>query len=88
MINSLKYSIGKNLIKPTYPGRQDTQRTPLIKLLHFTIGENHIDLGMKKIIVTQARYMLLVIARKRKLKRAKDNNMRILQQEEKSAGLS
>ena len=36
--NSLKNLIGKNLIKPTYPGRQDTQLILLVKLLHFTNG--------------------------------------------------
>ena len=81
IINSLKYSLGKNLIKPTYPGRQDTQRIPLNKSLHFTFGINIIDLTLNIL-------MSGMFFRERKLKGNKNNKMRCLQHQEKSVGLS
>ena len=52
IINShkLKYSVLKNLIKPTYLGRQDTQRIPLENLLYFTKMKELIDLTNLMII--------------------------------------
>ena len=52
IINSLKNSIGKNLIKPTYPGRQDTQHIPQVKILYFIYGIKFIGLMFIQIIGT------------------------------------
>ena len=81
IINLLKYFIGKNLIKPTYPGRQDTQHIPLVNILYFTIGKELIDLTTKMIIGG-------MLDRWQNLKGPKDNRMKRLFKEEKSAGLS
>ena len=38
--NSLKNLIGKNLIKPTYPGKQDTHCILRVILSYITYGKN------------------------------------------------
>ena len=75
IINSLKltYSVLKNLIKPTYLGRQDTLSIPLENLLYFTKMKELIDLTSFKIIG-----IIINMVGRRNLERPKDHSMSTL----------
>ena len=75
--NSLKNLIGKNLIKPTYPGKQDTHCILRVILLYITYGKNLQDHKIMKTI------MHFIIKGRRIKKKSCKRNVSTLLMEEK-----